>query len=245
MRMFGTLFTVAIAVLATASPIRAQPGDEQVTACVQSQRQAMTLVETGHRRLELARQTNEPAALRAAMDDLQATLSAVKAELASCAQVAAVEPAADPHAGHVMPMMPAAGTGAQRPQPTPTAPRTATPPPPPTATPAPAADPHAAHVMPGAPPAPAQPGAARPAPPAATPDPHAGMAMPNASSAPAAKPAVAASTSPDMVEDPVSKTRVDPKTSLRVRYQGKMYYFRSDKERQEFIKNPGKYISAK
>ena len=83
---------------------------EQLAACVQSQQQVMALVEAGNRRLELVRQTNDPAAMRAAVDDFQTTLSAVRTQLTSCAQLAAVTPATNPHAGHVMP--PAAPTQA-------------------------------------------------------------------------------------------------------------------------------------
>lgn len=84
---------------------------EQLTTCVQSQQQIMALVDAGNRRLELARQTNDAAAMRAAVDDFQTTLSAVKVQLAPCAQLAAVAPATDPHAGHVMPPAAPAQTG--------------------------------------------------------------------------------------------------------------------------------------
>ena len=80
---------------------------------------------------------------------------------------------------------------------------------------------------------------AKPAPPAA--DTHAGHGTPTSSSS-AAKPGA---TPPELVEDPVSKAKVDPNISLRVLYRGKMYYFRSDTERQEFMRNPEKYVSAK
>ena len=76
---------------------------EQLATCVRSQQQVMALVDAGNRRLESARQTNDAAAMRAAVDDFQTTLSAVKMQLASCAQLAAAAPAVDPHAGHVMP----------------------------------------------------------------------------------------------------------------------------------------------
>lgn len=90
---------------AGAQPAGVSP--EQVTACVQSQQQVMALVDAANQRIELARQTNEPAAMRNAIDDFQATLSAVRSQLASCAQLAAA-PAPDPHAGHVMPAAPQA-----------------------------------------------------------------------------------------------------------------------------------------
>ena len=103
---------LAVVLLATAMPAWAHQGPgsqgaaaspELLAACVQSQQQAMALVDAGDRRVELARQTNDPAAMRAAVDDFQTTLSAVRTQLAACAQLATAAPSADPHAGHAMP----------------------------------------------------------------------------------------------------------------------------------------------
>ena len=261
---------LALTVLAHALPVWAQhdthaPGSqpaanpEQVTACVQSQRQVMALVEAGNHRLELARQTNDAPAMRSAMDDFQTMLTSIKAQLASCAAIAAAVTPPDPHAGHATTAPSGApggtaGSPVMRPGATPPAPGAAraAPPPQETAPTAPAAvDPHAGHTMPAQSGSPA-PAARRPARrPAAAPqakpaapasaDPHAGHAMPTPSPSTTA-PAAAQS---DLVEDPVSKAKVDPRTSLRVLYQGKMYYFRSDAERQEFMRNPEKYVSGK
>lgn len=287
---------VAVILVAYAAPAWAQQESQtthrtpaaaatpaQLTACVQSQQQVMALVDAGNRRLELARQTNDPAAMRAAVDEFQTTLSMVRTQLASCAELAAAAPTADPHAGHAMPTTQAAPSPPAAPPPSsadphaghvmpppesakPAAPAAtppqsaaprATTPAPRAATPTPAAaDQHAGHTMPtsAAPPAakPAAPAATRPrtatqpaTPPALGADPHAGHAMPTPPTAPAATPAAPPAAQPELVEDPVSKTKVDPKTSLRVLHQGKMYYFRSDQERQEFMRNPGKYVSAK
>lgn len=85
------------------APQPAAVSPEQVTACVQSQQRVMALVDAASQRIEIARQTNETAAMRNAVDEIQATLSAVRSQLASCAQLTAATPAADPHAGHVMP----------------------------------------------------------------------------------------------------------------------------------------------
>ena len=106
----------AAALLAWATPVVAQHeahttagaqpagvSPEQVTACVQSQQQVMALVDAANQRIEMARQTNEASAMRAAMDEFQAMLSAVRTQLASCAQLTVAAPAADPHAAHVMP----------------------------------------------------------------------------------------------------------------------------------------------
>ena len=132
-------FIVAAAVVAALTPgavtIAQQAANPQlVAACVQSQQQAMAAVDAANRRIELARQTNQPAAMRAAMDDLQSVLSSMRTQLAPCAELqAAAAPAAhdmanmpgmantssspaaspapatttDAHAGHVMPATPA------------------------------------------------------------------------------------------------------------------------------------------
>lgn len=265
-------------------------GSQLVAACVASQQQVTVAADAANRRIEFARQTNQPAAMRAAIDDLQGVLSSMRAQLAPCAELqASVAPAAGmadhdmrtmSNAGATAPgtpvmqsgspaVVPGAVSQAAAPAPqkmanmpghnmpnapaaTPVAPRTAGSRPPATqagpATPAPTADPHVGHAMPtpaAAPTAkPAAPAATRSrpvAPPAPATDPHAGHAMPTPATVPAAAPVAP----PELDEDPVSKTKVDPKTSLRVLHQGKMYYFRSDKERQEFMRNPGKYVSAK
>ncbi|HLG54258.1 MAG TPA: FixH family protein [Vicinamibacterales bacterium] len=114
-----------------AAPV-ATVNQQQVAACVQSQQQVMTLVEAGNRRLEMARQTNDPVALRTAVDDFQATLSAVRTQLGSCVELAAAMPATDPHAGHAAPSVAQPAT-----QSSPAAPT--------------AADPHAGHTASTAP----------------------------------------------------------------------------------------------
>lgn len=241
---------------------------QQIAACVQSQQQVMTLVDAGNRRLEMARQTNDPVALRTAMDDFQATLSAVKTQLASCVELAATIPATDPHAGHVMPnaqQAPAATPGTPATQRGSTqAPRALTPVPP---TPG-SVDSHAGHSPAAAParsagpasaarrqpPAPAQPlPSAAPRTPAASAgatDPHAGHAMPTAPavSAPAGAAGSRAAESANLLPAPPTdiatlkcRAQVDPKTALRMLYQGRMYYFCSEQERAAFAKDPKKY----
>ncbi len=93
-----------------AAPAGAQTAvsPELVAACVQSQQQAMLAADAANRRIELARQTNQAAAMRAAMDDLQSVLSAMRTELTPCAtlQAAAAAPVAQDTAnmpGHTMP----------------------------------------------------------------------------------------------------------------------------------------------
>jgi YHS domain-containing protein len=161
-----------------------------VTECAQVQPQAILTIETANQRLEAARQSNSPAAMRSAMDDLQSALRQLRAELGACAGLQAAS-GADMPAGHVTP-------GGQQGSPcmsgmrmpgcpessgqqggdqqssngqsaTPAGPGTAMANPGSTAT-TPAiggtADPHAGHVMPGAPQTPA-PARATPQPPAA------------------------------------------------------------------------------
>ncbi len=43
--------------------------------------------------------------------------------------------------------------------------------------------------------------------------------------------------------DPVCGMAVDPKTAEKAVYKGKTYYFCARSERQEFEKNPEKYVS--
>jgi len=155
--MFRTFVVIGALAVAPAASMAAQqegtPGVQQgapgvnprlVAACVQSQQQVMAAADAANRRLELARQTNQPAAMRAAMDDLQSVLSSMRTQLTSCAELQAV---AAP-AAHDMANMPGM---ANMP-----------------ASPAPAADPHAGHVTPNAAPA-AAPAQAKPAAPRSQP----------------------------------------------------------------------------
>jgi len=191
---------------------------EQVTACVQSQRQVKALVDAGNRRLEAARQTNDAAAMRSAIDDFQATLSAVRSQLASCAQLAAAAPAADPHAGHVIPSAP---NVQQSPASQPGTPVMQ----PGTTLPAPGAVSRDAL-------APAAAAAAAPAAPAAAaPDAHAGHTMPAAPQA-------------GLIKDPRCRENVDPKTAPQASHDGQTYYFCSESDRQRFVADPARYLQA-
>jgi YHS domain-containing protein len=161
-----------------------------VAECARVQPQVMGVIDGANMRLEAARQNNSPAAMRAAMDDLEGALGRVRAQLAVCAALQAA-PAAD--SGHVMPAtQPAAaapGTPVTQPgstTPAPAAPRSAAPV---------AGDPHAGHTMPK-PPASAtpqgttgmkpKPGTAKSGPARGAADAHAGHAMPKSQQAPAA-----------------------------------------------------------
>ncbi len=62
----------------------APPDARLVSACVQSQQQAAAIADRVSQRLEAARQTNSPADMRAAMDDLQAALAQMRTSLRAC-----------------------------------------------------------------------------------------------------------------------------------------------------------------
>jgi hypothetical protein len=82
-------------------PAGQQPSPQQnVAACAQAQLTIQRALDAANARLETARQANDPAAMRAAVDDLQGMLRDVRAQLEPCA---AMQPTADPHAGHRMP----------------------------------------------------------------------------------------------------------------------------------------------
>jgi len=73
---------------------------EQHAPCLDGSRQALGIAALAGARLDDARQSNSPAAMRAAMDDLQAALGEIRSRLAACATSAAATAPADPHAGH-------------------------------------------------------------------------------------------------------------------------------------------------
>lgn len=85
-------------------PADAAVSSELVNACVASQRRGATLADRAHARLEAARQTNDAAGMRAAVDELQSVLAQIKTELQSCDTLAAAvaRAQADPHAAHQM-----------------------------------------------------------------------------------------------------------------------------------------------
>ena len=71
--------------------------------CTRVQPVVEKIITAGMTRLESARQSNSPAEMRAAVDQLEAAFRDIRAQLAPCSAAAA---AADPHAGHTMPGMP-------------------------------------------------------------------------------------------------------------------------------------------
>jgi hypothetical protein len=81
------------------------PSSRQATAdpseCARAQPIVARIVDAAMTRLEKARQTNSPADMRAAIDDLQSALRDLRSQLAPCA--ALQTPTAHPHAGQTTP----------------------------------------------------------------------------------------------------------------------------------------------
>ena len=198
------------------TPPAVQRDAQLVAACVQSQQNASTVADQASERLESARQTNNPADLRAAMDDLQAALTRMKTLLRACASLSA--PSAEPHGGHAVPSSGPAPAGVTPKAPTP-------------------ADPHAGHTMPAEPAAPG----AKPAAPAAPMD-HSKMPMGGSESK--AGEAKLPVTPAERVMDPACPT-ADTRTAPKATYQGKVYYFCSTRDRDEFQKDPAAYLKKR
>jgi len=210
----------------------APPASAEMAQCARVQPVVENIIAAAMARLESARQSNNPAEMRAAVDQLEAALRDIRTQLAPCAAAAA---ATDPNAGHTMP-------GMQQPVGAPAS--------------VPPID-HSKMPMGGTPAA--RPGAAagtKPAAPAAPMD-HSKMPM---GGAPATKPGAAGGAKPasptapmdhsnmpigeaqpGKVIDPVNGLMVDPATAPKTTYQGQTYYFSSEQSRKEFLENPAKF----
>jgi len=109
-RMFGLTTGLAVMLAASSASAGQHEGHQAATAdgqaaaqlaqCRQAQPGVAALIDAALKRLDEARQTNSPALMRAAADDLQSALLDVRAQLAPCAemQVAAAAPSAPPPA---------------------------------------------------------------------------------------------------------------------------------------------------
>ena len=256
------------AVQAQDRPTNVMPGAAEAGACAQAQPVVDQLLAAASARLEAARQSNSPAAMRSAIEDLQGAMRDVRVQLAPCAKLAE---SADPHAGHTMPGMPMAPSAQPRitaPAPAPmdhskmpmgTAPGAKPPAAPGAKPPAGTPDPHAGHTMTPALKPPPSPGAKPPA--AAAPMDHSKMPM---GTAPAGKPAPAPGAKPPNADapmdhskmtmdtpkadaavqatDPVCGLKVDPASAPQAAHQGQTYYFCAEQHRQLFQENPTKYL---
>ena len=233
---------LAIAFTATFAPVVAAAQHEahqaaapqasaEMVQCARVQRVIDNIIAASMARLELARQSNNPAEMRAAVDHFEAALRDIRTQLAPCSA-----PAAGADAGHAMPGMPQApGTPA-----------------------AGAPMDHSKMPMSGTPAT--QPDAAadaKRAPPAAPKD-HSKMPM---GGGPAAKPGAGTGTKPAAPAAPMDHSKmpmggeaqpgkvmdlvngliVDPATAPKTTYQGQTYYFSSEQTRKEFLENPAKF----
>ena len=226
------LVQTAALVMATAWPAAAQHEGHQMAGatplaaadasqCAGNAQEAKGATDAALKRLELARQTNDAAALRTAIDDLSGALGFIQARLETCMAM----PAHDPATGAAAPKAPMMQADVTQPGPAASA----------LSVPAqPAVDSMASmdhskmgHAMP----APAQP--ARPAADSMAGMDHSkmGHSMPAASA-----------DSAEKQPDPVCKMKVDPKTAPKAEYQGKTYYFCGESDRQKFLANPAKYL---
>ena len=171
-------------------------------------------------RVESARLTNNPAEMRAAVDQLEAALRDIRAQLAPCA-------AEEAAAGHTMPGLPPAPAAPAAPMDHSKMPMGAAKPGAAAGTkPVTPAAPMDHSKMPmGDKPA-AKSGAGAGTKPAAPMD-HSKMPMGEAQ--------------PGRVMDPVNGLTVDPATAPKTTYQGQTYYFSSEQSRKEFLENPAKF----
>jgi hypothetical protein len=78
-----------------------RPATADPSECARAQPIVARIVDAAMMRLEMARQTNSPADMRAAIDDLQGALRDLRSQLAPCAALQA--PTAHPHAGQTSP----------------------------------------------------------------------------------------------------------------------------------------------
>ena len=250
-------------------PTNVMPGAAEAGECAQAQLVVDKLLDAAGARLEAARQSNSPAAMRAAIEDLQSAMRDMRVQLAPCAKLAE---SADPHAAHAMPGMPPSSAGTA---PAPGAPMDhskmpmgttpgAKPPASPGAKPpvAPAAPMDHSKMPMGTAPG-AKPPASSSAKPPAAPAPMDHSKMPMGSGAatrPAptqgAKPPTAAAPmdhskmtmdttkadSAAQATDPVCGLKVDTSIAPQAANRGQTYYFCSEQHRQLFQKNPTKYL---
>jgi YHS domain-containing protein len=228
-------------------PAGAPQASPEMAQCARVQPAVDNIIAAAMARLESARQSNSAAGMRAAVDDLQGVLRDIRTQLSPCA--AAAVAAADPDAGHTMPVM-RQPSGAPAPA---------------NQTPAGAADPHAGHAMPATPGTPINAPTPKPSPSQSATDPHAGHVMPAASPAPKSspklkpapgKPATQVTADPhaghgsgpqqsEKQMDPVNGLMVDPSTAKKTTYQSQIYYFSSEKTLEEFLENPAKFAKKR
>jgi hypothetical protein len=107
----GLILTAMSAVTAVAQQAgqegaAAGPSAEVVSTCTDAQQRALRLLDAIDERVESSRQSNSPAAMRAAMADLQRGLLEARTELGRCAALVSTAAPTEPHAGHSTPTTP-------------------------------------------------------------------------------------------------------------------------------------------
>ena len=222
----AVVFVAALApgvALAQHEQTGAGPSPEMVQ-CGRVQPAVDKIITAAMTRVESARLSNNPAEMRAAVDQLEAALRDIRVQLAPCA-------AGEAAAGHTMPGMPPAPAGpAAAPMDHSKMPMGGKP----TAKPGaasgtkPAAPIDHSRMPMGDKPA-AKSGAAaagKPAAPAAPMD-HSTMPM--------------SEVQPGRVMDPVNGLMVDPATAPKTTYQGQTYYFSSEQSQKEFLETPARF----
>ena len=201
--------------------------------------ESLKIVESANRRLEEARQANSPQQMRAAMDELQAALGEIRAQLSLCVSPAAGAAGSSmegmDHSGmsdmdhSAMEGMDHSGTAATGTK-------------------------DSMKSMPGMAASPK-----RPVPPRKTTETdhsqmdmdHSKMSMPGMTAP--AKPAETATAPPEgketgqvspqtTIKDPVCGMEVGSRTTEKATYQGKTYYFCSKADREKFLADPDKYV---
>jgi YHS domain-containing protein len=164
--------------------------------------------------IETARQANDPAKMRAAIDELQNSLAAIRANLL------AVSPASTSEQMPMTPASPSTMDHSHMNMPGMSPPRKS--PPTSEAKPSGKTETGDSHMeMPGMPPAPAKPQ----------------TKSSSASKADVEQPPAAAKT-----RDPVCGMEVETKSAEKAAYQGKTYYFCSRADKEKFLADPEKYV---
>ncbi len=164
--------------------------------------------------IENARQANDPAKMRAAIDELQNSLAAIRANLL------AVSPASTSEQMPMTPASPSTMDHSHMNMPGMSPPRKS----PPTSEAKPSGKTETGHShmeMPRMPPAPAK---------------------PQTKSSSASKAGVELPSAPAKTKDPVCGMEVETKSAEKATYQGKTYYFCSRADKEKFLADPEKYV---
>ena len=236
MRFRVAVAAVCLAGLAVGSIAFAQHEGHQMSAapagsgaCAEHSRVSLEIIDRAQRRLEESRQTNNPARMRAAMDDLQQALAELKTHLSLCVSAAAAE-----------------AKSSEAPKPGSMG-HSASPPASPTPHDMGTMD-HSKMSMPGmssSPKSPPTSGANRSS---ETKSDHSRMNIPGMSKESQSKSGSSSKTdleqppTPANTKDPVCGKEVATQPAEKATYQGKTYYFCSRADREKFLSDPAPYV---